>query len=329
MKKQKERFSLMTIKTFLGILLFTGMGVIIISGGCIIIKYTIILPDKTNLPIVDPVIETQCEIDPDCWLVYINDYICLPCDTSLENYKCLNEDEAKIFGGEKIDPDILCSRCEVEFDKYICKCENGECEKVKEELIEDVSIATNKTEYEQGETVEIMIENNSNREQKMDYPIYIIERFENNNWIEVKEVRCPCGADCSTVGPSPIKSKDKLKFEWDQQESWCDDSVSMIYSKKISKQVPGGIYRVKSVKRGINGTNDDQSIYSNEFTIKEKLVVDARCGKKVKGIGLCKRLAIGYEFDLNLEKCVEKRVGGYSFEIPFKTLKECQEVCEK
>lgn len=138
----------------------------------------------------------------------------------------------------------------------------------KYEQKKDISITTDKTEYEQGEIVKITIENNSGREQQMGFPIYSVEKFENDKWVEIKRVYCPCGAICKIMGPPPIKSRSKLKFEWDQQESWCDDSVAMIYSKKISKQVSAGRYRIKGVKRDIDGTNDDQLIYSNEFIIK-------------------------------------------------------------
>ena len=112
---KKEPFSLMTVKTLLAILLFTGMAVIIIGGGYIIVRYTIISPDKTDLPIVNPVIETQCDIDSDCKLAYAGSNICLPCDTSVEEYKCLSLEEAKKTEEERfkrmVDDNILCERC--------------------------------------------------------------------------------------------------------------------------------------------------------------------------------------------------------------------------
>ena len=283
-----------------------------------------------NLPIINPITGTQCKIDADCWLVYVDDYVCLPWDTSLEKYKCLNSDEAKIFGGEKIDPNVMCSIPAVEFDKYVCKCANGKCEKVKEESIKEVIITTDKMEYGQGEMVEIAVKSNVDKEMMICSPFYIIERFNNEEWIKVKRVACPCEGNimCRIATYFILQSDDLKEFSWDQIESWCSGPIRN--SKTISNQVPVGKYRVKSLVSdtkdcGINSKN----IYSNEFTIKEKSAPDARCGEKVEGIGSCKRSAIGYEFDSNLEKCVEKRVGGCSFEIPFGTLEECQEVCEK
>jgi len=53
------------------------------------------------------------------------------------------------------------------------------------------------------------------------------------------------------------------------------------------------------------------------------------CKQKVKGNGMCEAYSEGYEFDNSVGKCVKKGVSGCSFEVPFKTLKECQSVCEK
>ena len=53
------------------------------------------------------------------------------------------------------------------------------------------------------------------------------------------------------------------------------------------------------------------------------------CKQKVKGNGMCEAYFVGYEFDNSVGKCVEKGVSGCSFEAPFKTLEECQNVCEK
>ena len=77
-----------------------------------------------------------------------------------------------------------------------------------------------------------------------------------------------------------------------------------------------------------------ETIYSNEFTIKEKSALDLRCSEKVKGIGGingidCTVVSFGYEFDSVTEKCVMRAVNGCSFKTPFKSLEECQEVCEK
>jgi hypothetical protein len=73
----------------------------------------------------------------------------------------------------------------------------------------------------------------------------------------------------------------------------------------------------------------DKTIYSNEFTIKEKSALDPRCSEKVMSDNGCGAQWFGYEFDQDKGMCIEKVVVGCSFETPFKTLEKCQEVCEK
>ena len=290
---------------------------------------------KTDLPIAEPVIETQCEIDLDCELVYVGLGRCPSSDSLIDDYECFNKDEAiKIETNKET---FLCSYINFKLrNKYTCKCENGKCEKVKIGEVEEVVITTDKMEYGIGEEVKITIENNSDKEQKISSPSYVVEKFENDNWIEIKQVWCPCGVDCNMTSgfiiksSFHIKSKDKIKFNWNQRESWCCYTI-MPLPEKISKQVSVGIYRIKSVKIGFPDPENYNTIYSNEFTIKEKSAVDARCGEKVMGRGnFSNSCGVGYEFDLSTKKCVEKDICGYdSIESSFETLEECQEVCEK
>ncbi len=89
---------------------------------------------KTDLPIINPIVENQCEIDSDCNLAYTGSNICLPCDISIEEYKCLPSEEAKEIEEERfkrmVDNKIFCERC-LEKSQHTCKCESGKCEKVK------------------------------------------------------------------------------------------------------------------------------------------------------------------------------------------------------
>ncbi|MCK5466674.1 hypothetical protein KAI56_04260 [Candidatus Parcubacteria bacterium] len=298
---------------------------------------------KTDLPIVNPIIEIQCEIDSDCWLVYVNDYVCLPLDTSLENYKCLNSDEAKIFGGEKIDPNVLCSIPDVKFDKYICKCENGKCEKVKEELVEEISITTDKMEYEQGEVIDVIIKNNFSEKIFISNPI--VEKKVNDNYVPLRGSIVfwfECGVTDGLMYIPFIPSK-TVRYQWDQKEKWCsvDFSDRNVYLEKV---LPGK-YRIKSEiimrtknekedPNNISGKPSGEFIYSNEFTIKEKSALDVRCGEKVQLFGDCPAYFEEggyYEFNSEAEKCIEKFIkgSGCNVKTPFKTLEECQEVCEE
>ena len=95
---------------------------------------------KINLPIVSPIVETQCEIDNDCNLVFTGPYV--SCNSPEDDYKCLNisKDDADAINQSK-----KCIGLCLTPDKYItCKCENGKCEKVKEKLAEEVVITTDK-----------------------------------------------------------------------------------------------------------------------------------------------------------------------------------------
>ena len=290
------------------------------------ISYLLKTP-KTDLPIINPVVETQCEVDSDCSLVYVGG-ACTACSTFDEEYQCLPWKEAAKIEEERQrilnDPEgPQCSLCMPLFEiQHTCKCENGKCEKVKKELVEEVIITTDKTEYEQGEMVKITIKNNSGEEQGMGYPPYVIEKFENNDWETIRQLWCPCDDDvlCSPHNSQLGKSRE---YNWFQMESWCSDSTA------ISNQVPAGKYRIKFLVSETNSYIDLRDVYSNEFTIKEKSALDARCEEKVIGIGLCEALGIGYEFNSETGECIKRGVSGCSFEIPFETLEECQEVCEE
>ena len=358
---KKERLSLMTVKTLLAILLFTGMAVIIIGGGYIIVKYTLISPDKTDLPIINPIVEAQCEVNSDCYLVYVSDkdYVCQPCDRSSEKYQCLTVGEMKKLKnkGNKIDESVLCSSCSSEFDKYTCKCANGKCEKVKIEEVEDVVITIDKMEYEIGEEVEITITNNQNE------PIYIspynfssllnysISKFENDSWkltSQDRVLRSSCYNNTlmriSIIPPAYISEfKSPQVDKWEQTECFFKEQMcgDELYSAVVKEQVETGKYKIRfcywneeDVDLVVDyiAQDDKKKCIESEFTIKEKSVLDSRCSEKVKGIGICDRYNKGYayEFDSEIGKCVEEdRVTGCSFEIPFRTLKECQKVCEK
>ena len=288
---------------------------------------------KTDLPIVNPVVETQCEVDSDCYLVYVSDkdYVCQPCDKSSEKYQCLIVDEMKKLEnkGNKIDKSVLCSPCSPEFDKYTCKCANGKCEKVKKEEVEEVVITTDKMEYEVGEEVKIVIKNNS--DEKITFGIISLEIDSGemmNLWgVDgdsmqipvfdelVKDIYCDCNNECKKL-PLSIKANLNEKYVWDQKIGLCDE-LSL------------GI----KLRFGIKSWDSGYINYSNEFTIKEKSALDARCGEKVRdtnsGGNSCDTLYVGYEFDSETKKCIKRSVLICSIISPFKTLEECQEICEK
>jgi ribosomal protein L21E len=133
-----------------------------------------------------------------------------------------------------------------------------------EKQTKEVAIVTDKTEYEQGETVKIIIKNNTVNEKQIHYPYYTVERFDKGNWIEIKKIVCPCEVRCKIAVYFTIQPHSTKEYKWDQMEKWCSDSET------ISKQVPTGKYRVKSVVSDVDKYKFRETIYSNKFTIKEK-----------------------------------------------------------
>jgi len=139
-----------------------------------------------------------------------------------------------------------------------------------------VIITTDKTEYELGETVGITIKNNSSIRNFIDYPI--IENLVNNQWIPSGSVVWP---GCWVTGGLvylPLESNSSNSYRWDQKIKWCSSDMKDLNT--YSKEVLSGTYRVKS--RMITRTKSEaedpnnisgqpaETIYSKEFTIKEK-----------------------------------------------------------
>jgi len=188
-----------------------------------------------------------------------------------------------------------------------------------------VSITTDKTEYEQGKAVKITIENNSDRE--ITFGVISLE-METGGWTElwseegeimivdtfeelVEDIFCDCNVKCNKL-PLAIEASLSEEYAWDQEIGLCD---KLPLNKKLR-------FKIRSWNSGyIN--------YSNEFTIKERSAFDARCGEKVEGVGFCRAFRDGYEFNSETGKCIKKGASGCSFGIPFATIEECQEVCEK
>ena len=184
------------------------------------------------------------------------------------------------------------------------------------QVSDEVIVETDKTEYKMVEEVKITIKNNFNQ-----MGIFLsnisVEEFNNDKWEKIRfDIECPCSVGCSRE-VAKVLPKESRELVWDQKNDNC-------------LLVENGKYRLKIDLKSI-GLNSplNKIYYSNEFTIKEKSALDPRCGEKVEGVGYCRDFREGYEFDSTLEKCIKKGVSGCSFEIPFETLEECQEVCEE
>ena len=130
----------------------------------------------------------------------------------------------------------------------------------------EVIIVTDKTEYEQGETVKITVENNTDKKVRIYIPLLGIEHFDNNNWVRVNMLLSACGVFGGLVH-NIVDPYNTAEYNWHQEEKLCNTSV-VAGSEPISKQVPAGKYRIKSVVIDLYNADNKQTIYSNEFTIK-------------------------------------------------------------
>ncbi len=205
-----------------------------------------------------------------------------------------------------------------------------------------VVISTDKAEYLKGEEVKINIKNNSAEEVFLAFPsIEVFEPVDGNigggEWRSIRTVWAGCGGSGGLLY-LPLSAGESYAYSWDQKEKWCTaeklrDAETNYQEARIGKyRVKSGLAkRTKSAEEdpnNISGRLADGSFYSNEFTIKDKAVIDPICSQKVAGIGLCKMIYEGYEFNESENKCVRNTASGCSFEIPFSSIEECQKTCE-
>jgi len=204
-----------------------------------------------------------------------------------------------------------------------------------------LDILTDKAEYLQGEEVKIDIKNDTKNEVFLTFPS--IEEFKSSDknldggkWKAIRIVWAGCGVT-GGLPYLPLDAGKSYTYLWDQKEKWC---VGEPWEANMDYQeARPGKYRVKSAivsrtksaeedPNNISGQLADSFIYSNEFTIKEKIAIDARCGKKAE-FGSCRGSSEGYEFDLAANKCVKKLTAEYCVQAsPFNSLEECQDICE-
>ncbi|MBA4319674.1 MAG: hypothetical protein C0412_14835 [Flavobacterium sp.] len=217
-----------------------------------------------------------------------------------------------------------------------CSCVENKCDAIIEKP-QEVTITTDKTEYEQGEEINFGIKNNSGTDvfltqfecskaeddyfggQRSFWPN--LQTLKDNKWNDIdwhysesdaSAVPCRISLEC-------VNEVENVNF-------------SAIETNFAGMQLlPVGKYRIKSelgesCERNV-GLKDIFTVYSPEFTIKEKSATDPRCGQRVKFSGACESIAIGFEFDSNSGKCVKKN-GNCHVETPFTSLEECQKVCE-
>ncbi len=72
-------------------------------------------------------------------------------------------------------------------------------------------------------------------------------------------------------------------------------------------------------------TSNNTTLNNNYNTLRNKPKL---CNQKVVGKGICDGYYGGYEYDSMTNKCVNKGVSGCEYKTPFKTMEECQRICE-
>ena len=188
---------------------------------------------------------------------------------------------------------------------------------------EEVAITTDKTEYEQGDVITVIVTNN--KETSVFYYSFpfMLYKHKDGEW---KAFVYPWRSglmEPQVEVVSPFEEIEPLLVE-------MKTDTGEVFSDLIdTRRLAPGRYRVEFQYTLDHNKKVWETIYSNEFTIKEKSALDLRCSEKVKGVGPCDEYNIGYEFNSETEKCIRRGVSGCSFEIPFSSLEECQEVCEK
>ena len=308
---------------------------IVLIGGWWIWKFGIY---GTTKPIVPPLKMKICSQDSDCIIVKGDCCGCSSGGTATTINKNFEEEWY-----EKLPKDCICLM--VISDHPSCfketRCINNRCVLRSKEEEQQVTITTDKTEYEQGETVKIIVRNNLDKSiwdftSCGDKPFWSLQKLKDEVWTEI-DFTLPSGEEtceliaCERRESKELKPNSVIHYEWNLT-SICEWPKAINEFFKVEpKPIEKGIYRVY-LTYGVNKEFhffEGETVYSNEFTIKEKSVIDPRCSEKVRGIGNCEAEEVGYEFNQGKGICVRESASGCSFEIPFWSLEECREVCEK
>ncbi len=229
---------------------------------------------------------------------------------------------------------------------------------------QEVTIATDKIEYKQGETVKITLS-------RSDKPIYVefggvgearyvFYQLKGAKW---ERLATGCETNCVMVcengvlkqGPCALYEQPQYNFneykgswegiQWNQKECIYENKLcgGKNYSEGSLKQASAGKFKVEFCyfdKEDVDMSEppgyappDKEKCVEKEFTIKEKSAIDPRCGQKVEFDRMCAPGSPfrGYEFDSGEGKCIERQEVACppTSKTPFNSLEECQKVCEK
>jgi len=363
---KKEPLSIITVKTLLAVIIFTGVGTIIVGGAWLAKEMGKGVPMPNELRCDDlskeigekmGKLDKSCQSDKDCKTVELLRLIQAGGTYPL----CVNKKEA--VEDVRSLQDLYYKRCKIFLPNiqikpalfYGCECRNNVCVGINKK-VQEVTVTTDKTEYEQGEMIKITVKNDLDK-----YIFFISPPFRNdstlkfkglygNEWEDIDlypKYRFP--SVITVLGP---KKEEKISIKISEikeryiKEKNMNKNLLEFKKYKVGFIYDSGVLGYYDVSHSVNPTEmkkllkNGKTIYSNEFTIKEKSALDLRCGEKVIGADcnapaavdvLCQGFSVGYEFDSGIKKCIEKVVdcSCRSFKTPFKSLEECQKVCEK
>ncbi|MCD6550477.1 hypothetical protein J7K24_02955 [bacterium] len=215
----------------------------------------------------------SCQTDQDCKVVPIGIGLCLNKDQDTTRIEQLDKKLKECIRKQSsyveypIDPTKLIKQCE---------CRDGICRGINlEKKLNQVTITTDKTEYEQGEDIEMFIKNESNES------IYLsttectgggelnnltLERYSSGNWKNQEFMNYPkpkyfaCFVKCIE-----IKEGEEFNISGNKLEYYD-------YNKKANFPLIPGKYRFRIVTgkqcEKDTGLKNTSVIYSNEFIIK-------------------------------------------------------------
>ena len=259
---KKESLSTMTVKIFLAVIIFAGMGTIIVGGGYIIGEYS---KNKTDNEITKPVnqeaenyydaLENKYNLREDCWnqyAKYLNSRFYSFEIMKENNYREVNE-SGKCPEGFRINQ-LERPYEGLDYNSLVW------CEPVVTK--NDVLIIVDKTEYQQGDEIKFTVKNNLNKEIEF---FVSLEKYDNNEW-RVIDYALFCNSPRTySCGEETIFSDSFKEFSWNQEMPFRWHTLDGTYRFKImiNAFMDGGY----SVKMPVY-------IFSNEFMVKEESIAN-------------------------------------------------------
>jgi hypothetical protein len=99
----------------------------------------------------------------------------------------------------------------------------------------------------QDDNIVFQINNISSNSVTLYQPLRLqIEKLENDNWVRLKILPCPCDAPCQPPEEKiEILSGESFILTWDKKESWCGTERVGNIRNTVYKTAEKGIFRIK------------------------------------------------------------------------------------